>query len=384
MDNAIVWDSTATYDLALSHQVGKPWFGNAEIVAGINSLPLAVVNSPKRKIAFVYYFFGKGLDIDLSWADLVVCLNWEVINDEFEQHYDIARKHFNNNNIIFIIGGAPHLQQTQEHKRFLCPYLSFLNKVVFTNESTDYDYLSPRPYVFDALLGGIKFHRKIIFDKLYTSGLLAKSLVSMTPAPGDYYFNGTGYEFTVTDFQEYASPELDKFENPVILEFKKAAVTIEQKHSVNSIPNVYYKGTNCYRPSMSFIVPDRIYQNCWYSIVAETNYKSHNFLTEKTAKPLFAKRIFVCFGSQGHLKFLQAQGFKTFHDIIDESYDNEPDHVRRYEMAWQQIITLAESDPVKIYQQAIPILDYNFNQLNRVADRMQQVQEFIQSFWKQI
>jgi hypothetical protein len=257
--------------------------------------------------------------------------------------------------------------------------------VVRANEVVEYNYTSPRPYLFDVLLGGIKFHRKIVFDKLYTSGLLYKSLVSMTPAPGDSCFSiKSDYKFTVNNFTDYSSPDLHKYEHPLILDFKSKAVTIEEKHSVNTISTLYYKGNNAYNPSMSFIIPNGIYQNTWYSIVTETNFQPVKFLTEKTAKPLFARRIFVCFGSQGHLRFLREQGYLTFSSIIDESYDDELDHVLRFEMAWQQVLKLATMDPIDVYSKVMPILEHNFQLINKIEVRMEQVQQFIENHWNKL
>ena len=40
------------------------------------------------------------------------------------------------------------------------------------------------------------------------------------------------------------------------------------------------------------------------------------------------------------LKYLRDSGFKTFGDIIDESYDNEVDDVKRFNMVTDEIIKL--------------------------------------------
>ena len=95
---------------------------------------------------------------------------------------------------------------------------------------------------------------------------------------------------------------------------------------------------------MSFIIPARVYQNSWYSIVSETNVGRFNFMTEKTAKCLFGKRIFVCFNSPGHLKFLRDQGFKTFDKWIDESYDSEENGDKRMDMIIKEVKKLNDMD----------------------------------------
>lgn len=49
------------------------------------------------------------------------------------------------------------------------------------------------------------------------------------------------------------------------------------------------------------------------------------FLTEKTYKPIAGLQPFVVIGGAGILKYLRSQGFETYNNIFDESYDNETD-----------------------------------------------------------
>ena len=70
------------------------------------------------------------------------------------------------------------------------------------------------------------------------------------------------------------------------------------------------------------------------------------------------------FGPVGYLAKLREQGFETFHDIVDESYDLEPRDYKRFEMAMQQVMKLAWfENPAKIYQTVKTTLDHNVNRL---------------------
>ena len=53
------------------------------------------------------------------------------------------------------------------------------------------------------------------------------------------------------------------------------------------------------------------------------------FITEKTYKPIAFRHPFVIMGQQGILKSLQDNGFETFENLFDESYDNELDWMKR-------------------------------------------------------
>lgn len=113
---------------------------------------------------------------------------------------------------------------------------------------------------------------------------------------------------------------------------------------------------------LSSILPVSIYNQSYYSVVAETTwFNSHNQYTEKLAKPIVARRLFVAFASQHYLANLKQLGFKTFDSIIDESYDAVADLDLRLQMAWSQVEWLCEQDPNKILEQIQPIVEHNYN-----------------------
>jgi hypothetical protein len=69
------------------------------------------------------------------------------------------------------------------------------------------------------------------------------------------------------------------------------------------------------------------YHTLWpkYQIecVAETDIFSNSWFTEKTARCLASGKPFVLFSGPDSLKTLKKFGFKTFNDVIDESYDDK-------------------------------------------------------------
>jgi hypothetical protein len=157
----------------------------------------------------------------------------------------------------------------------------------------------------------------------------------------------------------YSSPVLEKLEDDQIVAFKSNATCSTTAYSAQCIQNLTDRVTN--QPvQMSCLVPTKVYQASWFSLIAETSPCSDIiFATEKTTKALFAKRIFVMFASPGHLKFLKSLGFKTFDTIFDETYDTILNAEKRYDAAFQQVMFLAEADPVELYRKAMPILDHN-------------------------
>lgn len=128
------------------------------------------------------------------------------------------------------------------------------------------------------------------------------------------------------------------------------------KFTNTSQDNINYGGRMTAMKSL--FVPYLIYNNSWFSIVAETR-PDINFITEKTAKALIGRRLFVMFSGPRHLELLKTMGFRTFDNVIDESYDLEQDNVQRWTMAAKQIKYLLQQDPEAIYNAILPRLTHN-------------------------
>jgi hypothetical protein len=108
------------------------------------------------------------------------------------------------------------------------------------------------------------------------------------------------------------------------------------------------------------IVPVSVYNQSYYSIVAETTaYNSYNQYTEKVAKPIMALRPFVAFAGQHYLENLKTLGFRTFDSVIDENYDSIPDEQERINAAWHQVEWLCTQDPQQIYHELSETLVHN-------------------------
>jgi hypothetical protein len=82
----------------------------------------------------------------------------------------------------------------------------------------------------------------------------------------------------------------------------------------------------------------------------------------------------------GTLRTLRKLGFQTFHgDIIDESYDDELDDVKRMHMAWQQIYKLYYTEnPRAVYAHFQDVLEHNHQlMLSWTAQQLSDIQQFI-------
>jgi hypothetical protein len=89
---------------------------------------------------------------------------------------------------------------------------------------------------------------------------------------------------------------------------------------------------------------DHYYVDTYFSVVTETTHNRElegRFITEKTFKPIALRHPFVMIGPSHMLEALRELGYRTFNGIIDESYDQEPNEVKRIEMAVNEIERLS-------------------------------------------
>lgn len=268
--------------------------------------------------------------------------------------------------------------------RFFCNMRSWFHWVAEVNEYKEISVKTHpnRPYVFDALMGTARVGRVPLLYNLLDSDLLEKTLINFQPNPHYNPWPEISQRYPEQykkwgELQRYSSPELINFDHPVITEFKQTTQdkSAHEQYLANTLTH------NGNHTTVGNIIAWDIYANSWYSIVCETcDVGFQNlFLSEKTAKCLFAKRIFLMHGGGKLLKYLQSFGFKTFHGpYIDESYDNEPDDAERSDMVWEQIQRLAQYDPHQVYAYYQPVLDHNFEVFQELPKKqMLELQNFL-------
>ena len=207
-----------------------------------------------------------------------------------------------------------------------------------------------KPYMFDVLLGARRPHRDfVMFSMQKHEKLRSNSVVNYR----DIFVGSQINQDTTTVRNRF--PEID-LEWPYI--------------SPNLNPD--WEVSSDIQKNISPFLPYEIYQRTWYTAVCETLYTADQFfLTEKTSKPLFAKRLFVMFAPQRHLDNLRKLGFETFGDVIDESYDYEDIDSRRYQQAFDQMLSLSQQNPQKVLAKVSARLKHNHNRMHELRQETQ-------------
>jgi hypothetical protein len=199
-----------------------------------------------------------------------------------------------------------------------------------------------KPYMFDALLGMERQNKNEVY-RCYVNSLFRDSIF-LTYHKGNIdrstwhesyrieYYHDASQDDSIMSWAMWTDMSCENLEDP------GATVTVPTQN----------------------LVPVKIFNSCYYSIVAEGFFDSIGArFTEKTAKAMLGKRLMVYFGGHRDLAKLRALGFQTWNGIIDESYDEiENDHLR-WRAAWQQVEFLCRQDPQKILNKSRRILDHN-------------------------
>jgi hypothetical protein len=107
------------------------------------------------------------------------------------------------------------------------------------------------------------------------------------------------------------------------------------------------------------------FDKSFYYIITETSHEDNLcFISEKTYKSFYHKIPFLVIGNPHTIKNLRNEGFKTFNNWIDESYDNEMDYEKRKNLIYNEIKrlnSLTVNQHYKIINEMNDILEFNHN-----------------------
>jgi hypothetical protein len=164
-----------------------------------------------------------------------------------------------------------------------------------------------RPYEFLFLNGRLRPHRKALIDGLRDNQLLDHALWTNL---------GSSVEMAFTSALQTNQLEPIRL-LPLEYEIERAVPNMESAYSHSFCKHHLFGNT-----WGDAIVNPRCYTDTWFSVVTETIFDyPHSFRTEKIWKPILMAHPFVAAANRGYLRDLRDAGFRTFHNYIDESYD---------------------------------------------------------------
>jgi hypothetical protein len=219
---------------------------------------------------------------------------------------------------------------------------------------------------------GIKEKLFVCFNKLHRTHrlrFLAESIRNNWLEKSYFSFEGAHPNW-LNEIRQFPIPDVDK----------ETIFSIKEKFPLRLDGGVSDKRPN----PVDLRQEDFVYhENSYFSVVNETIFGPYNpmdgllhysntlFLSEKIYKPFAFRHPFILLGWHGSLRVLRERGFKTFHPYIDESYDDEPDHNKRFDMIVNEIKRLEKftDDQWIEWQHNIKsIVEYNYKYLVNLTD----------------
>lgn len=277
-------------------------------------------------------------ELDFSKFDLVL-----LSDVEFYKIADLKRWAENNNikNYKLLIGGYEYGSVLEDNMLYR-PWWAF--NILNSNPPPEFSIVE-KPYLFDVLLGQRRYSRDFVMHSMQQYNLLDRNIVTYRNVFGDYGSETGLYEQEVTKHFQHQTLMWPYVSNNLLPEWE---VRPEITRSVSSI------------------MPTKIYENTYYSIITEAAINpSTFFLSEKAGKVFYGFRPFVHFGTPGYMTELRKLGFATFSDVIDERYDTEIDLIKRFTLAFNQVLELSTQDPIKILNKLKPVLEHNHNKIRK-------------------
>jgi hypothetical protein len=105
------------------------------------------------------------------------------------------------------------------------------------------------------------------------------------------------------------------------------------------------------------------YAMCTWDVVLETLFDDQRLhLTEKILRPIACGKPFILAATHGSLEYLKSYGFRTFHGIIDESYDKITDPLQRlYAITslMSDISSLSSREKTSMIRAMEPVVKHN-------------------------
>jgi len=205
-----------------------------------------------------------------------------------------------------------------------------------------------KPYDFLFLNGRLRPHRKYIIDQLRQQKLLDRALWTNL---------GDSVEMSWT------STLLTNSNEPVKL-------LPEQYEIPRAIPNMIELPTGFVKHHLfgntwgDAIVNPAAYVDTSFSLVTETIFDyPHTFRTEKIWKPMIMCHPFVVAANPGYYRDLHNAGFRTFGDLVDESFDQIDDPTDRANRVVAVVKDICYNGAEAFLQAARSTCKYNYQQL---------------------
>jgi hypothetical protein len=138
---------------------------------------------------------------------------------------------------------------------------------------------------------------------------------------------------------------------------------VNQKFAITRLDLDHHYPTNNTSSNASAEYQASDYNQALCEVVLETVFDDQRIhLTEKTLRPIACQQPFLTLSGPGTLEYLKSYGFKTFNNVIDESYDTITDSYQRMQAVvkeMQRISKLSAQDKKDFVSKTDAICKHN-------------------------
>jgi len=224
-----------------------------------------------------------------------------------------------------------------------------------------------KPYKFLFLNGRTRPHRKYMIEKMRDANLLEHALWTNLDTTPVYHHT---YNTDILDRESviHLLPEqyeVERYHSNIQNQFEHSFV----KHELfnNQWGDVYIRAEP--------------YIDTYFSLVTETVFDyPYSLRSEKIYKPIATGHPFVAVANRGFYRDLRDAGFRTYHGIIDESFDLIDNNQDRLDRIAAVVEDLCASDLDEFLVAAQSISKYNQQHMAELGPRIHR--EFPDRFWQ--
>lgn len=203
----------------------------------------------------------------------------------------------------------------------------------------------------------------------------------LTLAISQLFEDKSQWSYTGLDLEQVSN-------NPQGLEYMLRDKSIMTDEYLNALPKTIDIDESVNETSIN----PQLQYSAHVNITSETMFFENNtlFFSEKVFKPLLAGQPFILSGPAGSLELLRSMGYKTFHPIIDESYDKELNPARRMLLILKEMRRIAEMSDAELHnldeQSASICLHNHQNIVHRTFNAKGQVSALseVYRWWKNV
>ena len=97
------------------------------------------------------------------------------------------------------------------------------------------------------------------------------------------------------------------------------------------------------------------------NLITDTFFEGGVFVSEKVYTAIAHGQIFVMLAPAGTLAYLRSQGYQTFGEFVDESYDVIDDNYARLQRVAEIVIELSNADLHDLYDKCKTVIKHNYD-----------------------